>query len=494
MKKNLISTYNRIIVDACYFSDKGDLPDAYSDKIEICASFIQGVTGYADINIIKRWLKKGDIDRNDGKGIGKRNYVALMQAWVRAECPMFRTKQDILHFSSYGRDVFRSWAYSSEFVDFCLKNNIEDGPLSPYWENISLTHSVIWDALNLPQALINDLEAVSESKQKRLTDVLTAADQKAKFLVAHVSWLLDFDISAIQIAVDLVDQKLTSWEDLYEELPKVKRRPNPDEQGKGLSLLMRFILEQLDAVSKNLFVAFGAFPFLKHYELDAFQALWNMDDSSAAKNVLSRLGQWHLVDSIGKERWTIREEIWRFVQREVEGLPKDQKRFLVNWDKRALRFSSLKEEYSKRLSSHHVGINDIADILKIRRARAKKGLYYAGRRSFFVRIFKQFVSLFQTTAYDSDTEYLEENSGYINSDKFLYSRFLLLYSDRTWVSTIVFILLGYTFVGFIPAMAGWFRLLGPIILVWGLLRFFRVEKAWQGWLQEILPLITNEEI
>ena len=144
--------YRTVLRDAGFYSTKMRLPDEDDDPTDVfleAVAEIQRITGYVDIDVIKRWVKTGDVDRPDGKGLSSNNLKKLLTAWAGV-CPMFQTREDVRYFLERGRQKYKDWLWSPEFREWCQENKLPPGRLSPYWEQFELPLSNRAGRMNLP--------------------------------------------------------------------------------------------------------------------------------------------------------------------------------------------------------------------------------------------------------------------------------------------------------------------------------------------------------
>ena len=482
---------------ACHFSfSREKLKDLSQKEQENRATaVIKDITGYSDKLGVSQWVRYGHLEPPfTKKSLTLSNLKKIIEAFA-GSVPMLLSVEDIKHVFQHGREGYKDWMYDPKFKDWVSSLGLPSGPISDYWQRSGKGLDPLWPFPQGDKLLRRDLEKENPEKLMELCSLLLKEIQPLdRDDAAHVFWFFEFNLHTIQMTINLVAEDLISWSTIHDALTENRLVVNPSDTKKGLSLLVRFILHQMDSAHKDFFVALGALPFLNHYGLVCFQGLWGMERDDFALETLHILQQWQLVNSLGKKRWEIKEESWQMAQREFVGLSKEKKRFFERWDRRSLEISGIGKEFSKQLQIYFVDLSTLVDFFKLRKQRRNKGLYYQERDSFTARFLKQGFRLLSLKVYDSDTNFIKENSRYLDSDQFLFSRFLLFYWNKTFLGVILFVLLGFVFAVLFPSLEVLIILFLLWGLTWGLMRIIRAEKAWKDLLEKVLPLIPNQRI
>lgn len=475
-----VPIYARVLIDACYFAERKKIPNTYVDNIERTVSFIHGVTGYQDTKVIKRWLTKGDIDRNDGKGLSKNNYEALMRAWVSGECPMFQTKADIRYFSKYGREIFRRWSSSLGFDEFCVENNLEDGPLASYWNERKLTRSVIWDALNLPAEIIKDLEDQSDVVQRTLTKLLNTIARSEKRDAVKVFWVLAFNIGAIEMATHSVESRMYTWNDLYDllnDLPPLAKLP---KEKLGVLKILKVIRKSLSKSEDNYLLMLGYPKYLKFYETLHLDILWNFKNIRKTEALLQKFATFGIVKPLEQGRWVIPKLVWIFLQREYFSLNWRLSYKTMRWELRCLNTKMIAQPFRRGLRTKKARPAELLDFKTFSTRRTELGVFDIKDRSFFRRFGKMMLG---PLTEDSDIETLMKFSENLSSNDYLYMYFLHNEYRGVVVQAVGLAIITKLLID--SLLLSW--AVGIVLIIpYALLKYIAIEKSWISFWEDYL--------
>ena len=493
MKNNQPSPFVRVLIDSAYYSVKEEFPPKNREVLEFAVSVIQGITGYGEIKVIRRWLKTGDIEGQHKRGLSKSNFVRLMKAWA-GKVPAFQTVADIRHFAAYGRDVFVKWVYSPDFTAFSLKKKLPKDPLSPYWRSVKLTYPVIWNSLDLEEALLDNLRILETESIEKLSNYLKKIAIDEQNRAANAFWQLDFSLDAIPIAINLVESDLISWDGLSEELSLMEPPVHDSDEKTGGRKLLRFIFSKLSDTSQEFFALLGGIPFLRYYTSLSIQALWQLDDLSSVERELENLASWGLLNSQGKYRWRIQEFIWEIAHHRFSDLPASKQNMAKGWEKRYLNV--MKKE-------HRLPDTPIRYLLKRKKSNQERqdaGILQYRDEPFGSRFMELFLS---GKCPDTEANYFEDNSPYIDSDQYIYTRFLC----KQWVVVLKQALI-ISFLSIFPMtllivmtinLPYYSSIIFPAIVLlfsafpigWAVWRIIQLDRAWINFWKDVIPQLPE---
>lgn len=482
---------------ACHFSYSREKLKSLSEKEQENRAIvvIKDITGYSDKLGVSQWVRHGYLEPPfTKKSLTLSNLKKIIEAFA-GSVPMLLSVEDVKYVFQHGREGYGDWLYDPKFKDWILGLGLPNGYISDYWKRSEKGLDSLWPFPQDDKFLRKDLRKESPEKLDKLCSLLLKEVQPLdRDNAAHVFWFFEFNLHAIQMTINLVAEDLISWRTIHDVLVEIRQVVNLSNSKKGHSLLVHFILRQIDSVHKDFFIAIGALPFLNHYSLVCFQGLWGMERDDFALETLYVLERWQLVNSLGKKRWEIDEGTWQIAQREFLGLSKRKKRFFERWDRRSLEISDIGKEFSKQLQIYFVDLGTLVDFFKLRNQRKNKGFYNQERDNFIARFLKQGFRLVSLKNYDSDHDFIKENSRSLDSEQFLFSRFLLFYWNRTFLGVVLVVSLRFLCAVLFPDFAIWANLFLLWVFVWSMMRILRAEKAWQGFLDDVLPLIPNQKI
>ena len=495
MKNNSLSPYARVLVNSAYYAIYEKYPPKNRDVTDLAISVISGTIGYTDKKVVSSWIKKNGIDRVDGRGLSKNNFIALMCEWA-GTIPNFATAEDIRHFAKYGRDVYVKWVYSQKFIDFCAKKKLPDGPLSPYWKSIRLSRPVIWHSLNLESTLLEDLENQPEEVVEELTNWIKRSPAGVRVQMANVFWLLSFSREAIDMAMSIVERKKWTWNELLCKLEKQFFLIKITDEDKGVRTLMRLIYDEFSPNKQELFALVGAFPPLRYYESLCFEALWQLPQKTAVKDELVTLEEWSLLQALGKERWKISESVFKVTKRWFTDISVPKQKVAKEWKKRYLKSPQVTKVFRQTMHVRRMPIQKVLDYGKFKEMRKKYRISRYKQDNFWKRLFREGICLLKGKVCDSDASFFDENSRQLDSEQYLYAYFLLdqwkgIISQAVFEAVISVILLA-----FFSKWSGWFLpsiLVGLVIIFRAVLRIMRVEWAWLDFWKTYLKENSGED-
>ncbi len=493
MENNKYPPYARVLIDSAYYWEMGELPPKNRDVSEHAASIIQGIIGYGSIKVVRHWVRTGNVDGQHERGLSGNNFKSLMGAWA-GKVPTFQTVADIRLFAAYGRDVFVKWVYSPDFTAFHLEKKLPEGPLSPYWQSIELTYPVIWNSLHLGQNLLNDLEALKTENIEQLSSWLKEISTTKRTQAANAFWQLDFSLKAIPIAINLVQSGLVSWDDLLKELSLMEPPVHDSDEKTGGRKLLRFIFSKLSNTSQEFFALLGGIPFLRYYTSSSIQVLWKVGDLSSAEKELGNLETWGLLSSLGKYRWRMQKFVWEIATHRFSDLPTSKQDAAKGWEKRYL--NARKKEH--RLPD--IPFRYLLKRHKLLQERQDAGIIQYRDEPFGSRFVEQF---FSRKCPDTEVNYFKDNSRYIDSDQYLYTRFLcrqwavvlkqaLLVSFLSIFPMILLImetinLPYYSLIIFLAIVVFFFAF--PV--AWAVWRIIQLDRAWINFWKDVIPQLPE---
>ncbi len=320
-------------------------------------------------------------------------------------------------------------------------------------------------------------------------DVLEETYSKENLIAQSVLTILKPNPIATRIAENLDEVINKKWLALAEKLSVPS--PTTDSGASFLFDTIDFAQTFFSPEQKVAFSQLGGVPQLSYYDLDFFNALWQISEIHSLEYLgfFQKLG---IIRAKGEKRWEIDADMLNVQRQYFLRSPKKKREEAVRWGIRALKKRETLSSFQKELVVHVEDIPKIIDFSSNKKKRKTLGIYNLIPSPFLTRLKKTLQSF---GAYDADWDVLQEFSEFMSPKQFLYGLFLqsrwkVIVINSLGIASLLHIsIFGY------PLPIVWRFLMGLFGIIFFariMLYLHKIEEGWINLWEETLPLIPRK--